>query len=150
MKPVRRLALTLLPLLWGLALAACREGHRTGDEPAHLHPAGEADEVVELRPEARQRAGILTAPAAPRRLRTELETTGTIDFDQRRHAHVSPRVGGHVGEVLVDLGDRVAAGQVLARLDSLELGQAVVEFLQARARTELAREIGRASCRERV
>lgn len=140
MKPVRRLAPTLLLLLWGLALAACREGYPAGDEPTHAHPAGESAEVTALPPAARARAGILTAPAAPRRLRTELETTGTIDFDQRRHAHVSPRVGGHVGEVLVDLGDRVAAGQVLARLDSLELGQAVVEFLQARARTELARE----------
>ncbi len=67
MKPVRRLAPTLLLLLWGLALAACREGYPAGDEPTHAHPAGESAEVTALPPAARARAGE-SCQAARRRI----------------------------------------------------------------------------------
>ena len=69
-----------------------------------------------------------------------LETTGQVDFDQDRVAHVSPRIPGRVLEVRADLGAVVDRGQSLAILDSLELGRAKADFLQAQAREQLARQ----------
>ncbi|MCB1033678.1 MAG: efflux RND transporter periplasmic adaptor subunit [Acidobacteria bacterium] len=69
----------------------------------------------------------------------EIRTTGQVDFDQTRIAHVSPRVSGRVHRVEAVLGQRVVRGQVLAELDSIELGLARAEYLRAKAAEELAR-----------
>jgi len=114
---------------------------RTPESPeaAAAGPGGE-EGLIALSPEALASAGIRTEPVRTRALRTEIETTGAVDFDQRRLAHVSPRVGGRVEAALAELGESVRSGQVLARLDSIELGEAIGEYLQARARAEVARE----------
>lgn len=156
-----RYKVSLLSLLLGLALVACGKpgpspaptaagekiaegdhapGEAAHEEEGHDEEGHEEGEAIELSAEAVATAGIVTAPAASRRLRAELETTGSVDFDQRRFAHVSPRVGGRVESVPVELGEALRAGQVLARIDSIELGQAVGDYLQSRARAELARE----------
>ena len=103
-------------------------------------PVGDFQGTIHLSPEAIVSAGITLGAAEVRPLRTEIETTGSVDFDQRRFAHVSPRVGGRVEATLAEVGDLVRKGQVLARIDSIELGEAIGAYLQARARAELARE----------
>ena len=107
-------------------------GHARGEE----HEEG----VVELSPEALERAQIRTAHAELRRLEGQIETTGSVDFDQNRVAHVSPRLEGRVDEVAAQLGEEVRARQRLARIDSIELGQAKAAYLQAKARAELAQQ----------
>lgn len=67
-----------------------------------------------------------------------LELTGEVSFDERRVAHVSPRVGGVIRQVFVSLGDEVAQGDQLIAMDSLELGQLRSRYLQSKARVELA------------
>jgi cobalt-zinc-cadmium efflux system membrane fusion protein len=62
-----------------------------------------------------------------------------VDFDQRRLAHVGPRIRGRVVAVHADLGDDVRRGTALVTLDSIELGRAKAEYLSARAEEELAR-----------
>ncbi len=123
-----------------LALAACGGSPEPTGQNAASEPETEGTAAIALSPEALVNAGITVAAAEIRALRTEIETTGAVDFDQRRFAHVSPRVGGRVEAVLADLGADVRAGQILARIDSIELGKAIGEYLQARARAELARE----------
>lgn len=67
------------------------------------------------------------------------DTTATIDADAE--APVPARVSGEVVEILVEEGDRVAAGQVLARLDGARLA---LELEQARAGLEMTtREVER-------
>lgn len=67
------------------------------------------------------------------------ETTATIEADA--DAPVPARVSGEVVEILVEEGDRVAEGQVLARLDGERLA---LELEQARARLEMTtRELER-------
>ncbi len=61
-----------------------------------------------------------------------LDLAGTLEA--RRQVAVSPRMAGRLADVLVELGDRVAAGQVLARLDDFDL--------QARVRQAEASEAG--------
>lgn len=134
---------------FALCLALLGAGCSAPDEPAaEGHPedavhGGEEPSghgLVALAPEALGRAGIRTARAEIRRLDGLIETTGVVDFEQNRLAHVSPRLAGRVDAVPARLGDAVRAGQLLARIDSIELGQAKGAFLQARARAELAQE----------
>ena len=137
---LRTFAPTCLAIL-GMGFAACdRAAAPDAESAAKESPAGETKGTIHLSPEAIVSAGITLGAAEVRPLRTEIETTGSVDFDQRRFAHVSPRVGGRVEATLAEVGDLVRSGQVLARVDSIELGEAIGEYLQARARAELARE----------
>ncbi|MBO9542208.1 efflux RND transporter periplasmic adaptor subunit [bacterium] len=70
----------------------------------------------------------------PRDLMETLALTGTLAAD--RQVAIAPRVSGRLTEVLVQMGDPVKKGQVLAKLDDAEL-QASVQ--QARAAVESAR-----------
>ena len=56
-------------------------------------------------------------------VRAEVMGTGTLEA--RVKTVISPRIQGRLAEVLVDQGDAVKAGQVLARLDDEELRQQV-------------------------
>ena len=113
------------------------EGEEHTADPDHeQHEKG----VIELTPEAVARVEIRTAPVEQRTLAGELSTTGQVDFDQTRVAHVSPRVSGRVHRVHAILGQEARSGQTLAEIDSIELGQAKAAFLQAKAKEELARK----------
>jgi membrane fusion protein, heavy metal efflux system len=108
---------------------------------AHEEPEEHHDEgVVSLSPETLERIAVRTARVERRALAAELETTGQVDFDQSRLAHVSPRIPGRVQAVRVELGSRVTKGQPLATLDSLELGQIKADYLQGRAREDVTRQ----------
>ena len=138
-------------LLAGLLLAACAGvTDPDAESPGHHPSAAEAaasehaehgdlpEGVVELSPEAAALISIRTAPAEQRLLPAELRTTGQVDFDHSRLAHVSPRVSGRVHTVSAQLGEHVTAGQQLALIDSIELGQAKAAYLQVQAGAELA------------
>ena len=107
------------------------------EAPAKEHGEHE-EEIVELTPEAASQIEIRTAPVTERALAAELETTGQVDFDETRLAHVSPRISGRVHRVDAILGQNVRAGEKLAEVDSIELGQAKAAYLQAKAKEELA------------
>jgi len=96
--------------------------------------------IVELPPGAAARVEIRTAPVERLVVAAELSTTGQVDFDQNRLAHVSPRISGRVHRVHAVLGGEVRAGQRLAEIDSIELGQAKASFLQAKAKEEMVRQ----------
>jgi len=129
-------------LLFALLLAACGGAAPSHDEHGHEVNAGEegAAGVIHLSPEKLAEAELATAPVERRPLAPVLETTGEVDYEQDRMAHVSPRIPGRVHRVPAKLGDRVAAGQTLAVIDSIELGKAKAAFLAARASEEVARE----------
>jgi len=129
-------ALLFLPLF-----VACSGELEAPDETHQEEPDQEDHEegVVELTPEAATGAAIRTAVVEERILEGRLSTTGQVDFDETRLAHVSPRISGRVHRVDAVLGQNVRAGQKLAEIDSIELGRAKAEFLQAKAIRELAR-----------
>lgn len=64
----------------------------------------------------------------PHDLKEILSLTGTLAAD--RQVAIAPRVSGRLTDVLVQMGDTVKKGQVLARLDDAEL-QASVQQAQA-------------------
>lgn len=130
------LGLTAGALAWtacGDAPAGEAAGHEEHDEHA------EEEGLVALTDEAVRRAGIETAAAALRPVPRVLSTTGTVGFDERRIAHVTPRLTGRVQRVTADLGDAVTVGEPLAVVDSIELGRAKAEYLAALGHHQVAR-----------
>ena len=73
-----------------------------------------------------------TARVERRPLRDEITATATIKPNEYRLVHLSPRIEGRVIEVKTELGQQVKSGEVLALLDSIELGQKKSDFLQAK------------------
>lgn len=131
-------------------LTGCRGGQaNAGREAAHRDEHGDAhheedahggEGVVELSPEAIARIGLATAPASLHAIVGRHATTGRVGFDERRLAHVSARVSGRLVRVEAELGDPLRRGEVMAVIDSVELGQARAAYLRARARQEVAQE----------
>jgi len=58
------------------------------------------------------------------------EVIGTGTLEAHYKSTISPRISGRIQEVLVDMGDEVAAGKLLVRLDDVEL-KPQVEMAQA-------------------
>jgi len=126
-----------------LLLAACGGGdftRNTGEAHAGEEHAGHEEGFVALSAEKLQQVEIATAEVTERRLSAALETTGEVGYEEDRIAHVAPRVSGRVQRVPARLGDEVRRGDLLAVLDSVELGQAKAEYLAARTRAELAEQ----------
>jgi cobalt-zinc-cadmium efflux system membrane fusion protein len=63
---------------------------------------------------------------------------GELAVDQRAYAEVGAPVPARVTRLLVNAGETVRRGQVLAELTSPDLGQARAEYLSAEARVRLA------------
>lgn len=66
-----------------------------------------------------------------------LECQAEVSYDGNRYARLCPRAPGVVRTVHKDLGDRVEEGDVLAVLDSAQVGAARARLLQAEALTAL-------------
>ena len=103
----------------------------TQEEPDGHDKAEEG--VVRIPLEAQRTSGLRTQQAVMRSMQTSLKVTGTVTPDQTRVAHVRPLARGVVGEVFVQLGDRVQKGDPLVSYDNIELGLAVGEYLSAKA-----------------
>jgi cobalt-zinc-cadmium efflux system membrane fusion protein len=69
-----------------------------------------------------------------------LRVTGAITYDQNRMSHVGPKTEGRVTELRVEVGSRVSGGQILAHLESPEVGNTRAELVEAEALLEIARE----------
>jgi cobalt-zinc-cadmium efflux system membrane fusion protein len=67
-----------------------------------------------------------------------VHVTGVLEFDELRIAEVGSRISGRVKEVKVIEGTKVETGDVLATLDSAELGKAQAEISAVVAKAELA------------
>ena len=89
--------------------------------------------TVEITPEAQQHSGIVVTPAATTPMTQQLQTTGTVQAIDGSIAHIRPLTRGRLQEVLVKVGDRVAASQVLAQLDNIEAGEIMTQYNFAQA-----------------
>ena len=116
--------------LRGLAFAAAiATGCRRAEAPTPAPPAGE----VWLTHEQMEGAKLVIEPAAVRPLTLHLVTAGRVAFDEGRVAHVFSPVSGRVTDVAGKLGQRVAAGDTLAVIESPDLATAWADMLKARA-----------------
>lgn len=96
-----------------------------------------SDGPVEASLAAQRRANVTVKPVSTVPLAEILSLTGTVQAIDSRVGRVRPLARGRVTEVAVRLGDRVRAGQLLARFDNIEAGDLASQHNAARA--ELAR-----------
>lgn len=70
-----------------------------------------------------------------------LKVSGEVVLDSREKSAVRPEIPGNLAEIFVEEGDRVSAGQLVARLDTSELdaqyAMARAEMRRARAQLDL-------------
>jgi membrane fusion protein, heavy metal efflux system len=83
--------------------------------------------------------GIDTESAGPGRILSLLSLPGEIAFNADMVSHIVPRVPGVALEARKNLGDQVRQGEVIAVIDSRELGEARSRYLVAIEREKLAR-----------
>lgn len=140
--PTRIAGALLLALLF-LGTAACGgeaespEGEAHAEEAAGEH-AGETD-VVRLDTAAVAAAGIQVGPVGS--IQTSgLAVTGAITYDANRVSHIGPRTDGRIAVLQADVGQRVRGGQVLAVLESPDVGQVRAEEHEAGALLRIAAE----------
>jgi cobalt-zinc-cadmium efflux system membrane fusion protein len=69
-----------------------------------------------------------------------LVVTGDVTYDQGRVSHVGPRTQGRVVEIGVQVGSRVREGEVLAHLESAEVGEIRADLDEAEALLTIAQE----------
>jgi cobalt-zinc-cadmium efflux system membrane fusion protein len=112
------------------------DGHKHDDDKDEAHTPGQ----VKLDPEAVKRAGIKAEPVAVGPLADNLQLTGELVFNEERMARVSSRISGRVVKIVADYGVAVRQGDVLAVIDSVELGQAQAAFLQSVAGYNVAQK----------
>jgi cobalt-zinc-cadmium efflux system membrane fusion protein len=136
---IRNHTLTVV-LTLGLVLAACSKPESLGTVEAAQHAETEPAETgtISLTDQEIKEARIQTEVVSEREVAESIQLTATIQANQDRLAHVAPRVPGRIVGISSRLGDRVRAGQALASLDSLELGEAHSTYLQAESQARVA------------
>lgn len=85
------------------------------------------------------RSHIAVAPAQTRNVSLSRVVTGAVEADPARTVRILAPVNGRVGELNVELGDKVKKGQPLATIDSGDLAQAVADAEKARASVKLTK-----------
>lgn len=90
--------------------------------------------------EAVQNANLQTETALVRELDEFVTANGVVEYDETRLARLSARVPGIAWRVEKKVGDPVHKGEVLAILDSNDVGQAKADFLEAIVACELKTE----------
>jgi cobalt-zinc-cadmium efflux system membrane fusion protein len=80
--------------------------------------------------ESVEKVGVDIAIVAEKPVVEAVIANGEIVYDETRMAHLSSRVAGTVWKVQRQVGDRVKKGDVLALVDSADVGRAKSAFLQ--------------------
>lgn len=146
-----RVMAALAPALPLLLLLACSSGgeddhsghgHEGEDAGAHADEDGHEGEEghVELTEQQFLSAGIEVTAAKPGRVSEALTLPGTVAPNADAVLHVTPRVSGQVRSVSKHLGEEVQAGEVLCVIDSVELGDAVADYMRDREMVKAAEE----------
>lgn len=140
-----------IPFLAIAGVLACNVPSQAHDEQhgdAHADEPRDADDhegdhdgagqTITLDPHVVERNRIETSPVLNHLLLGALEVPAEIQVDRTRVAHVTPLVRGRLTDVEVRLGDAVEKDQVLARMQSTDLGSIRAALKQAKARKRVA------------
>lgn len=138
---MRKTALTRLlagPVV--AALVACSQSSDLPEDAVELQEeASDGLDRVYLDSAAFAMAGIELGNADTVRS-AGLPATGSISYDQNRVSHIGPRTEGRIVALNVDLGARVRRGDVMAVLESPEVGATRADLHEAEALVKIARE----------
>ncbi len=104
------------------------DGHEHEDSTGEDH-AGHEEGAIHLTADEIKLIGIQVVEVAKGEIPESAKLTGQVQLNDDRLAHISALTPGIVRQVNKSTGDSVSAGEVLAWLESVELGQAKVEYL---------------------
>jgi cobalt-zinc-cadmium efflux system membrane fusion protein len=140
---VLRLSALAVALASATLLVACGKHDQGAQGDKHAEHAGEKKESghsedLVLTTEETERAGVKVEVLKPQRIGDTVVVTATIQPDADRLAHVAPRIEGRITSAPARLGDRVRAGQALAVLDSVEVGETHAAWVQAQSELRIA------------
>ncbi len=94
---------------------------------------------LSMSPELVRRMGIESAIAQDRPIISTLTLPGELVLNADMASRIVPRVSGYVLQSLKNLGDTVEKDEIIALIDSRELGEAKSQYLVALEREKLAR-----------
>lgn len=97
------------------------------------------EDLIKLSADELKQAAVRVDPLAETALQERFDVTATVHANEDRFAHVAPRVPGRLVRVHAKLGDHVKAGQTLAMLDSVEVGESHAAYLQALSEANVSR-----------
>ncbi|MFT7668454.1 MAG: cobalt-zinc-cadmium efflux system membrane fusion protein [Planctomycetota bacterium] len=127
--------------LWIVLIAlfcACSPQEHLEDEHAGHDDHGEEEGHVELTKKQFDAAGLKVVTAAPGKVADALTLAGSVAPNADSVLHVTPRVPGQVRSVYKQLGESVQKGELLCIIDSVELGDAVADYLRHEAMLKAA------------
>jgi membrane fusion protein, heavy metal efflux system len=153
------IAAVALAMTATLALAGC--GGKKGDAHDHDEPGGHGESsehgegqhkegakggeahqegVVTLTRAQMTTVKLATAEVTSREVSSEIEATAEIVAPDDGVARVGSKLSGRIMKLPVAVGAQVKAGQLIAVVDSPELGSAKADYLMAVAQARLTRE----------
>lgn len=137
MRKIRTTGQLLLAIGILVAAGACGAGEEQA-EPVVTEDAGGLQEV-HLDADALALSDIALGEAQSV-AKGGLRVTGTITYDQDLVSHVGPKTEGRVTELRAELGSRVSEGDVLAHLESPDVGVTRSQLVEAEALLAIAQE----------
>jgi len=93
---------------------------------------------IRFSPDFAKRSNILLAPCTEGTLAPIVSVTGTVAFDPQRVAAIGSRIAGRVRRIAKQAGDAVEAGDVVAEIESADVGSAQAAVTAARAKVDAA------------
>jgi cobalt-zinc-cadmium efflux system membrane fusion protein len=129
-----------LPIIGACAISAALVAAAGSASAAEAAPA-RAAVATNVVLTAAQREKIHATTIKPSTFRRMIETTGTVGFDEDQSTTILAPVGGPVTRLLVSLGAKVKAGDVLANVASPDYATAISAYRKAVATAKNARRI---------
>jgi cobalt-zinc-cadmium efflux system membrane fusion protein len=139
---MKRTWMVVAGCLW---LAACS---KTRPDAAPEKAPQRESGLISMELAAQKRVGLEIAPAKTAQLDEYLQVTGTVQPVNSRVSQVRSVARGRVLEVLAKVGDRVRAGQELARIDNLDAGELTAQMFSARAELQRLRVLQAGQARQ--
>ncbi len=93
---------------------------------------------LELAAQSREKNPVKVASAELARIAGDIQVVGTVAFHEDHYAVVGPLVAGRISKLMAGVGDQIRRGQILAEIESAEVGQARADLVAAKARDSAA------------
>ena len=103
--------------------------HDAEHDDAVSHAQGDDAVGVTLSEAAMERHGIQLGAVGPGRVTVSANVQGELTLNQNKVAHIVPRAPGVVRRVLTELGDTVKEGDIVAWIESADLGKQKLDYL---------------------
>jgi cobalt-zinc-cadmium efflux system membrane fusion protein len=132
--PITLITIVIAALLLG-SIWSCHR--RTDASPAA--PSQLPSNVTIIQPASQETAGFAITKVHARPLPLTTTAVGSLTVNEEKTDHIGVAFAGVITQVLVNVGDQVKDGQVLARLHSHDLHEAVSAYLSGLAEAERTR-----------